>query len=259
MEDLPVRPGADAVVPQVGDDGRPGWLFSDGMWLPLIRGGDGTGDGNGDGNGSGDGGGDGSGNGNGDPGTQPQGGDGTDPGGQDPDGSGDGDPSADAKKLIQEVRQEAAKYRTKAKELEAELKKHQDAQKSETERLRDQATEAQKKADEAETRLKDVRTTATIERLASKKGFRDPADAVFLVKQDGLETDADGAVLEASVNNALAEIAKTKPYLLGGTGGSPSNPNQDKGSLSWDEVQNMTPDQINENWDEVQKVLAARK
>lgn len=183
------------------------------------------------------------------------------PGGADPNAGNTGDDlsSDDAKKLIAELRREAAANRKKAKDAEAALKAKEDGEKSELEKAQTAAQEAAARADKAEADLREAVATSVIREQARDMGFVDPDVAARLVDREELDTNDDGKPIVESVRLKLADLAKSKAYLLGGTGGSPGNPGgAPKGSkFTIDDVRKMSPAEVNKNWDEVQAVLKA--
>lgn len=95
--------------------------------------------------------------------------------------------------------------------LRGELKKRDDADLSETEKLRKQLADLEK---ERETIVRDrlaERTRFTIEREAARMRFADPADAWSLIDQSRLDIDGNGN--PTNVKELLGELVKTKPYL----------------------------------------------
>ena len=107
----------------------------------------------------------------------------------------------------------------------AEWKQHQDAQKSELEKLQEQATQAQQERDDAiELANKRLRDAAIISE-ASKAGFANPQDAIVLLDHSGVEIDDKGNV--QGVSDAIKKLADEKKYLL--TSKQPA-PNVDGGA-----------------------------
>lgn len=184
----------------------------------------------------------------------PQAGDG-DPG--DPPNSDNGDDPDPKDRLISELRREAAANRKKAKEAADALKAKEDAEKSDLEKAQTEAQAAADRAAQAETRLSQELAKSVIREQARDMGFVDPEAIPRLIDQDDLDRDDDGRPLVDSVRLKLADLAKSKTYLLGGGGGSPGNPGgAPKGSkFTIDDVRKMSPAEVNKNWDEVQAVL----
>jgi hypothetical protein len=121
--------------------------------------------------------------------------------------------AADLKKL----RAEREALRAQAKELDAlkaDQKKREDAEKSESDRLKDQLAEAERKRTETERELLQTRTRQAIERAASKAGAADPEDVFRLLDQS--EFDVDDATGKLTNADKLVDaLLKAKPYLKG--------------------------------------------
>lgn len=125
---------------------------------------------------------------------------------------GKADPWADpdaARKEIEKLRKEAAKYRTKANDLEPLAKKAkelEDSQKSEQERLTEQLTAAQERAAKA------VRTAVAskVEALAAKE-FADPEDAAGALDLASYVGE-DGAIDTDAIKRDLGDLLKRKPH-----------------------------------------------
>ncbi|MGW7053128.1 phage scaffolding protein [Streptomyces sp. NPDC054887] len=134
------------------------------------------------------------------------------------------DPEA-ARKEIEKLRKEAAKYRTSAKELEPlarKAKELEDAQKSEQERLAEQLSQA-------ESRIKSVQARAVrseVRALASA-GFADPDDAHAFLDLDSF-VDDQGEIDSDGINGALTELLKRKPHLAKPADNGPRRPAPDR-------------------------------
>jgi hypothetical protein len=99
------------------------------------------------------------------------------------------------------------------KSAAAELDKVRDASRSDLERAVEAARKegAQVATQAANSRLVKAEARA----LAAGAKFRDPSDAVaFLGDLSSVKVTADGDVDTASLEKALADLAKAKPYLL---------------------------------------------
>jgi hypothetical protein len=134
------------------------------------------------------------------------------------------DPDA-ARKEIEKLRREAAKYRTKAGELEPLAKKAQeleDAKKSEQERLTEQLTAAQDRIKSVQQRAvrSEVRALAAAE-------FADPDDAHAFLDLDAFVGD-DGDIDTDGINRELAALLKRKPHLARPADNSPRRPAPDR-------------------------------
>ena len=209
--------------------------------------------------GSGQGDGDG-GDGDGDP--DPEGGDG------DGDGSGDGkgkdgELSADAKAKIKKANNEAAQLRKRLKDAEAKVKGFEDASKSESDKAKDEAAQAKQTAE----KLKGKLITKSIETAAIKLDAHDAETIARLIDRDALEFDDDGE--PTNLDDLLDELKTSKPFLFGKTAKAPAAPkvnpgkpdsgNQNKGALTRDAIEKMTPDEINKNWDAIQALMKEGK
>lgn len=113
---------------------------------------------------------------------------------------------------LERTRKEAANYRTKARDAEAKVKSHEDAQLSELERAKREAQEAAQREREAREELKAIRTRTEIERAAAKLGIVDADAAARLLDQGTLDFDERGALKNAEA--VLRDLVKEKPYLL---------------------------------------------
>ncbi|MEU4154694.1 hypothetical protein [Streptomyces antimycoticus] len=134
------------------------------------------------------------------------------------------DPDA-ARKEIERLRREAAKYRTKASDLEPLAQKArelEDAQKSEQERLTEQLTAAQERIRSVQQRA----VRAEVRALAAAE-FADPDDAHAFLDLDSFVSD-DGDIDTDGIRDGLAELLKRKPHLAKQVDNSPRAPRSDR-------------------------------
>lgn len=134
------------------------------------------------------------------------------------------DPDA-ARKEIEKLRREAAKYRTKASDLEPLARRAQeleDAQKSEAQRLGEQLTAAQDRFKAVQQRA----VRAEVRALAAAE-FADPDDAHAFLDLDGFVSD-DGDIDTDGIRSGLAELLKRKPHLAKPADNSPRAPRTDR-------------------------------
>lgn len=134
------------------------------------------------------------------------------------------DPDA-ARKEIEKLRREAAKYRTKAGELEPLARKArelEDAQKTEQERLSEQLTAAQQRVQTYRQRA----VRAEVRALAAAE-FADPEDAHAFLDLDGFVND-DGDIDTDGIRAGLADLLKRKPHLAKPADNSPRAPKTDR-------------------------------
>ncbi|MFF9175975.1 hypothetical protein [Streptomyces sp. NPDC014793] len=133
------------------------------------------------------------------------------------------DPDA-ARKEIEKLRREAAKYRTKAGELEPLARKAQeleDAQKSEAQRLGEQLTAAQDRFRAVQQRA----VRAEVRALAAAE-FADPDDAHAFLDLNSFVSD-DGDIDTDGIRDGLTELLKRKPHLAKPADNSPRSPRPD--------------------------------
>ena len=117
---------------------------------------------------------------------------------------------------IRKLRDAEKNYKAQLKELEslkAEQRKREDAEKSETEKLRQQIADAERQRVAIETELQETRNRTAIERAAAKAGATDPEDIFRLIEVSDFEHDDDGKLTNAE--KLVADLLKKKPYLAG--------------------------------------------
>ena len=162
---------------------------------------------------------------------------------------------------VKSLRQEAAKYRAKVKELEDQQKAQEDAKLSEAEKLRKQQAEAQQRATEAEQRLRAAAARYEVMLTATRLGCVDPEAAYRLIDQESLEFGKDGSPINAE--RVLKDLLKARPYLAGKAQeppkqGNAANPasGAHAGQLTRDDIRKMAPEEINRRWEEVSAAMA---
>lgn len=155
---------------------------------------------------------------------------------------------------VQQLRAEAARWRTEAQAAKAKATEYEQAQMTEAQRLAAQAATAQAAAEAAQAELRKARAEAAIAREAAKTGV-DPALLTKLV-HDAVEYDANGAPtnIDAAVAAAIQQWPHIKPAPAAPAVGA-SNPGR-AAKLTIEDVKRMSPEQVNARWDEVQVVLA---
>ncbi|KOT94480.1 hypothetical protein ADK70_12420 [Streptomyces rimosus subsp. pseudoverticillatus] len=134
-----------------------------------------------------------------------------------------------ARKEIEKLRREAAKHRTKAKELEPlaeKAREAEEAQKSEAERLTGQLRAAEERI--AAIQQRTVR--AEVKALAAAE-FADPEDAHAFLDLGGY-VDEDGDVDTSAISKDLKDLLKRKPHLAkpADTGSRRPAPDRSQGS-----------------------------
>lgn len=134
------------------------------------------------------------------------------------------DPEA-ARKEIEKLRREAAKHRTKAKELEplaAKAREAEEAQKSEAERLASQLQAAEERI--AGIQQRTVR--AEVKALAAES-FADPEDAHAFLDLTAY-VDDDGGIDTDAISSDLKDLLKRKPHLAKAQDTGPRSPRPDR-------------------------------
>ena len=128
------------------------------------------------------------------------------------------EPKAYDQAYVDELRQESAKYRTKAKELEDEKAERERAEMSEADRAKAEAAEEKFKREAAETALVDERKRNSILAEAGKLKFKAPEDALAFVDLADITLNQDGTPHKTSVEAAVKKVADARAYLIGGAG-----------------------------------------
>ncbi len=121
----------------------------------------------------------------------------------------------DPKKLLSELRRarkEAAKYRTRLRELERLEEERRRAEMTELERLKEDLERAQAETAALREELTVLRIRSAITSVAGKLGFADPNDAWRLIDMADIEFDEDGN--PTNIMELLKTLAAQKPYLL---------------------------------------------
>jgi hypothetical protein len=118
---------------------------------------------------------------------------------------------------LDDARQEAAKHRidlNKYKEAETAAA---EAAKTELQKAIDRAEAAEKARDEGLAQVKSYQLRLATVEAARRLGFRNPEIAHRLVSASDVEYATDGA--PKNIDNLLAKIAESDPYLVTGQGG----------------------------------------
>lgn len=123
-------------------------------------------------------------------------------------------------------------WKRQAEKHQRELEKLQRANMTEAEKARAERDDASKRAEQLESELRETRIRGRFETAAIKAGAVDPEAAFKLADLSKVKDDGAG------IDQALADLKKSKPYLFGGqkiatgsAGGAsasstPSNANQ---------------------------------
>jgi hypothetical protein len=112
------------------------------------------------------------------------------------------------------TRGEAAQYRTKSRELEAQVKLLAQSQMTEAEKQAEKIKELEQLLERVKTEGKKQNIAALIEARANKLGIVDGGAASKLMDWDSVETDDEsGLPKAASVDKALNALLKLYPFL----------------------------------------------
>ena len=160
-----------------------------------------------------------------------------------------GKKALDAERAARKVSEKAAKDAQKERDdLAARLSEIDEANKSDSEK----AIEAARK--EADAAARAEVTTAYEQRLleaevkaAAAGKITDPEDAIRLLNLGELEKNAEGEVDRKTIEAAIADLVKQKPYLA--TGAKPGSGSADggarsSGGVTFAQLKTMTPQQV---------------
>jgi hypothetical protein len=157
---------------------------------------------------------------------------------------------------VQQLRREAAENRVKRSEAEKKLKEFEDAQLSEAEKAKKEASEAKAQLEQMQGQLRERTIRAEIGALAAKLKLADVDAAFQLMNRSAVEFDDEGRA--KNVEALLTSLVKDKPFLVSQTGVTTSTTNPPRAqTFTREQIEKMTPQEINANWAEIQKVLAS--
>lgn len=175
------------------------------------------------------------------------------------------DTDAGLKSELEKAHQELAAARVAARKAKAEARDARQKAASETGNweqvakehestiadLREELAEASGGKQTSDYELDQFQREVRVTRLASRMGYRDPSDAIALLKEEQTGDDK-------TAERALRQLAEDKPYLRDPRKGSsiPGNGSRGSGGLTHEQLKTMTPEQINAAWDSgVQEAL----
>lgn len=139
-------------------------------------------------------------------------------------------------------------------ELSAIVQKSREREQAEmTELQKAQAANAEleKRLEQAAAAQKALAMQSDIVALSAKLGIVDADAAYRLLDKGAIEFDANGK--PTNTEALLNDLLKAKPYLAGG-GTSAMNPGRAR-KFSREEIEKMTPAEINKNWDAIKESL----
>lgn len=114
---------------------------------------------------------------------------------------------------LKRTRSEAASHRIEKSKYKEQLDEIEKAKLSDIDRLQSEKDEADKRAKDAEDRLRQRDVKDSVIDIAKGQKFRDPDDAYRFIKDD-LKFDDDGKPTNAET--LLTDLAKAKSYLVKG-------------------------------------------
>jgi hypothetical protein len=143
------------------------------------------------------------------------------------------EPKTFSEEYVQQLRDEAAKYRTKAKNLETTTQQTQQEMMKKVfdmfglepdpnKEFEKQLSDAQAKAQEAEQKANDKLIRSEIKSVGVDLNIVDPEAAYVLLDKEGLRVADNGEV--EGVKDALEKLIEAKPYLVNQT--TDPEPNQ---------------------------------
>lgn len=126
-----------------------------------------------------------------------------------------------AERIISRRKKQAAAESKELETLQTKLKEREDADKSELQLLTERLAEAEKKATQADVEMATVTVETALLMALSKAGAVDPLDALKLSDLANVQV-TDGGV--DGVDEAVASLTESKPYLFGDAEGQPKKP-----------------------------------
>lgn len=174
------------------------------------------------------------------------------PQGQEPSSA---DPKAFDADYVHKLREEAATYRRKAKELEAEVTTYRQAQMTEAEKLKAEADAAKAQAQATQQALRQARLEAAVSKAAVKAGV----DAELLNRLVGSEVQYNDAGEPSNVDELAARLVTQYPQLRPVQAVLASTNPQRTAALTLDDIRRMTPQEIMARQAEVDAALRASR
>jgi len=123
---------------------------------------------------------------------------------------------------LKEARAEAAKYRKRLRDLEAQQQAAMEAELSESERQAKRLADMERELVQQQQATRSLALESAVAMRANALGIVDAEVAVALLDRDALEYDDTGRPNPESLDMALKRLIKAKPYLK--TAQAPSSP-----------------------------------
>lgn len=164
-------------------------------------------------------------------------------------------------------RSEVQRLKRIAADADKEKKKVEDQKKAEERRKKadegrwqeildeekENTTKAIQERDEAISELTQFKREILVTKVANRLAFRDPSDAHLYLQADDMDD-------EKVTERMLQKVLREKPYLKSDrrpTGG-PGSGNGDAG-LSMEDVAKMSQEEVNKRWPEISKIMASSR
>jgi hypothetical protein len=165
------------------------------------------------------------------------------------------------------LRRENRDLKKKQRDAEKDARKQREADLADNEKFKELAEERQTRVEELETELEDVKGTIAsnerdkkIKKIAKRVGFADPDDARLYLDDETKDKD------DKAIERALKDVLEDKTHLKGKRSGSGAPMDDEsngdgggKDTLSMEDIQGMSQDEINKRWDEVEPVLSKNR
>jgi hypothetical protein len=127
--------------------------------------------------------------------------------------------------MLKDARDDAIKWRSRFREMEAAQKDRDEAELTEAERREKRMQELEAELAERNEVTRRLALESAVAVRANALGIVDAEVAVAMLDRDAIDYDADGRPDSESLDNALRRLLKTKPYLkMQQSAGSPANP-----------------------------------
>jgi hypothetical protein len=143
----------------------------------------------------------------------------------------------------------------KVEEAESILRKareRDDAEKTDLQKAVEKTTQLEKERETWQSKQKETAAQYDVALKAAKLGIVDPDAAWKLMDKSALEYDADDKPNNTEL--LLQGLLKEKPYLADG-GSSAANPAKQTSTFTRDQIEKMSPEQINKNWEGIKGFL----
>lgn len=151
---------------------------------------------------------------------------------------------------------EKNEYKEQIKELNKELGELKDKAKDDDE-VTEKIEELEIEIENKEKEMESLRKTNAIKFEILKNNPKDVADILPHIDNDVVKIEDNKIIgLEEQIN----DLRENKSYLFkeeepAGTGGSKGNSSKERPVITREEINNMSPEEINKNWDTISKLM----